>query len=286
MLAELSALETTVLRDVDAALDPLRRKQRDLQAFMASQLERLEMQAVHLNERELEVDRKAAELTKQRASLDEEWTHLDELVETAQANALEMRQERQRLEAQAREQHEAGGNREVRRLRDQIDQLTQERNVLEGELSSAHRKIGQLADVAVELAEARAELERIRSEPARIDAAALTDLQQRLAHVTEERDRLANDVRRVKQHESEMQKQHEAEARKFGEERIEWLAELRSMRRSLEQNGSSAGDERETNEGPNRTPRPSADNKQFDQMLDQIEAVKRDVANRRPRKST
>ena len=41
MSAEAPVLERSTLRDLEAAFDPLRTKHRDLQAFMASQLERL-----------------------------------------------------------------------------------------------------------------------------------------------------------------------------------------------------------------------------------------------------
>ena len=284
MVAELSALESTVLRDVDAALDPLRRKQRDLQAFMASQLERLEMLAGRMDDREADLDRKADELVRQRAALDEEWTHLDALVETAQANALEMRQERQRLEAQARDQQDAVQGREVRRLREQLTAQSQERSVLETELAAAQRKVGQLADVAVELAEARAEVERLKHEPARVDTAAVHELQQKLTLACDERDRLAAELRRVKQQEAERARQFEAEARRFGEERVEWLAELRSMRRSLEHAPAAPPETRTDADDGDRAERTAAENRQFEQVLDQFEAVKRDVAKRRPRK--
>ena len=45
----------SVLREIDSAMEPMRRKQRDLQAFMASQLERLELLAGRLDEREREL---------------------------------------------------------------------------------------------------------------------------------------------------------------------------------------------------------------------------------------
>lgn len=284
MVAELTALETTVLRDVELALDPLRRKQRDLQAFMASQLERLEMLAGRMDERESEIDRKAEELAKQRTALDEEWTHLDALVETAQANALEMRQERQRLEAQARELPDAGQARELRRLREQLAEQNQERTALENELSAAQRKVGQLADVAVELAAARAEIERLQHDAARADPAVTADLRQKLTHAAEERDQLAAELRRVKQAEAERTRQYEAEARRFGEERVEWLAELRSLRRSLEQTPAATADPSDADDPGDREQRAAAESRQFEQVLDQFEAVKRDVAKRRPRK--
>ena len=45
----------SVLREIDTALEPMRRKQRDLQTFLASQLERLELLAGRLDEREREI---------------------------------------------------------------------------------------------------------------------------------------------------------------------------------------------------------------------------------------
>jgi predicted nucleic acid-binding Zn-ribbon protein len=292
MTAEASDMEASVLRDVHAALEPLRRKQRNLQAFMASQLERLEMLAGQLDEREHTIDDQTGEIAKQRAALDEEWSHLDALVETAQAGALEIKQEKQRLETISRDRHDGPQQREVRRLQEELDQLTQERNVLEGELAAAQRRIGQLADVAVELAETRAELDRVRQETARVDEAAWVDIKRQLANMTEERDRLAADVKRLKHHETDLVKQHEEESRSFAEERVEWLTEIRSLRRSLALKSShdeptATRHERPTEHErrPETHSRPAAsDDRQLDQVLDHFEAVKRDMAKHRPRK--
>ena len=300
MTAEASEMEASVLRDVHAALEPLRRKQRNLQAFMASQLERLEMLAGQLDEREHDIDGKNGEIAKQRASLDEEWSHLDALVETAQAGALEIRQEKQRLESISRDHLDGPQQRELRRLQDEMEQLTQERNVLEGELAAAQRRIGQLADVAVELAETRAELDRVRQESARVDEAAWVDIKRQLANITEERDRLNADVKRLKHHEADLVKQHEEESRSFAEERVEWLTEIRTLRRSLatksthDEPASSRHDrsvdrdrltDHERRPERDRHERPAAsDDRQIDQVLDHFEAVKRDMAKHRPRK--
>lgn len=165
MVPDAPVLERSLLRDVDAALDPLRRKQRDLQTFLASQLERLELLAGQIEQREQELDDQAAALAKERAGLDEEWAHFDQLVETAQTHALEVRQERQRIDALLALQTEDGRQAELRRLQDALDQTVREREALEHELVNAKRKLGELADVAVELAEARTELARLRGRP-------------------------------------------------------------------------------------------------------------------------
>jgi predicted nucleic acid-binding Zn-ribbon protein len=292
MTAEASEMEASVLRDVHAALEPLRRKQRNLQAFMASQLERLEMLAGQLDDREHAIDDRTGEIAKQRAALDEEWSHLDALVETAQAGALEIRQEKQRLESRSRDHHDGPQQRELRRLQDELEQLTQERNVLEGELAAAQRRIGQLADVAVELAETRAELDRVRQETTRMDEAAWIDVRRQLANTTEERDRLTADVKRLKHHEADLVKQHEEESRSFAEERVEWLTEIRSLRRSLalksaHDEPANSRHERSVDHDakPDRHERPAAaDDRQIDQVLDHFEAVKRDMAKHRPRR--
>jgi len=305
MTAAASELEASVLRDVHAALEPLRKKQRNLQAFMASQLERLEMLAGQLDDREHEITDRTGEIAKQRAALDEEWSHLDALVETAQAGALEIRQEKQRLGSINRDHHDGPQQRELRRLNDELEQLTQERNVLEGELAAAQRRIGQLADVAVELAETRAELDRVRQESARTDEAAWVDVKRQLANITEERDRMASDVKRLKHHETDLVKQHEEESRSFAEERVEWLTEIRTLRRSLAQKSAvldeqpgrhertldreRPADRERPGDHDRRTERerherPATDDRQIDQVLDHFEAVKRDMAKHRPRK--
>lgn len=162
MVPDVPVLERSLLRDVDAALDPLRRKQRDLQAFLASQLERLELLAGQVEQRELDLNEQSGALAKERAALDEEWAHFDQLVETARAQALEVRQERQRIDALLALQTDDGRNAEMRRLQDAFDQAVRERDALDHELANAKRKLGELADVSVELAEARAELARLR----------------------------------------------------------------------------------------------------------------------------
>src|SRR5436190_6300404 len=103
MTADLQADNKSVLRDIDTALEPMRRKQRDLQTFMASQLERLEMLAGQLDEREREQGELSEQLSQERNALDVEWNRLDSLIETAQANALEIRQEKQRLDSLSRD---------------------------------------------------------------------------------------------------------------------------------------------------------------------------------------
>ena len=289
----------SVLREIDSAMEPMRRKQRDLQAFMASQLERLELLAGRLDERERELLERTETLTKERTALEEEWGHLDSLVEAAQSNAMEIRQEKQRLEQMTREQHDGPQSRELRRLRDDVEQLSQERRILECELEASQRKVGQFADVAVELSETRAELaaahseiERMRREPSRIDAAGLAELQHRINTAQEDRDRLAAEVRRLKQRESELIKQRDEDNRRYTDERLEWLNELRSLRRSFQQKPGSETQEAHSPAAAHvsqYTPPPPApppnDDRQIDDVLSQFEAVKRDLARHRPRKN-
>jgi DNA repair exonuclease SbcCD ATPase subunit len=165
MVPDVPVLERSLLRDVAEALDPLRHKQRDLQTFLASQLERLELLAGQIEQRELQLTEQADALTKERTGLDEEWAHFDQLVETARVHALEVRQERQRVDALLALQTDDGRQAELRRLHESLDQAVRERDALDHELANAKRKLGELADVAVELAEARAELARLRGKP-------------------------------------------------------------------------------------------------------------------------
>lgn len=176
MTVETPVLQRSFERDVAAALDPLRRKQRDLQAFMASQLERLEHQAGEVERREAELIDQADELAKRRAALDEEWSHLDALVETAQANAREIVEEKARLSLLIEQQCVSGVQAEIRRLREALEQGQHEREALEEELSTAQRKLGELADTAVELNEVRSELDQERRRYAEERASWLTEL--------------------------------------------------------------------------------------------------------------
>lgn len=176
MTVETPVLQRSLQRDVAAALDPLRRKQRDLQAFMASQLERLEFQAGEVERREVELTEQTAELAKQRAALDEEWSHLDALVETAQANAREMVAEKARLSLFIEQQSVSGVQEEIRRLREALEQAQHERDALDTELTAAQRKVGQLADTAIELNEVRNELEMERRRYAEERTGWLTEL--------------------------------------------------------------------------------------------------------------
>lgn len=292
MTADVLTENRSVLRDIDTALEPMRRKHRDLQTFMASQLERLEMLAGRLDEREKEQAELSETLAQERNALDVEWNRLDSLIESAQANALEIRQEKQRLEALSREHLDSQQMRELKNLREEVEQLSHERRVVENELEAAQRKVGQLADTAVELSETRAELastqaelERVRREPSRIDAAGLAELQHRLAVAQEDRERLSGEVRRLKQREAELQKQRDEDNRRYTDERLDWLAELRSLRRSFELKPSTpAGEARDPPPETNNPPPRSEESKAFDQVLDQFEAVKRDAAKRRARK--
>jgi chromosome segregation ATPase len=303
MTADVLTENRSVLRDIDTALEPMRRKQRDLQTFMASQLERLEMLAGQLDEREREQGELSEQLAQERNALDVEWNRLDSLIETAQANALEIRQEKQRLDSLSRDHLDGPQLRELKHLREEVEQLAHERRVVENELEAAQRKVGQLADTAVELSETRAELaatqaeiERMRREPSRIDAAGLAELQHRLAIAQEDRERLSGEVRRLKLREAELQKQRDEDNRRYTDERLDWLAELRSLRRSFELKPSTPGEQRTEREqraereSRESSPEPAAplpkaeEPNAFDQVLDQFEAVKRDAAKRRARK--
>jgi chromosome segregation ATPase len=290
MPPEAPVLERSTLRDVEAAFDPLREKHRDLQTFMASQLERLELQAGQVEQRERDLGEQAEALTRERRALDEEWAHFDQLVETARAHALEVRQEKQRLDSLLAQQSDDGSRAEITRLHDVLDQTADERNALEEELAASQRKLGQLADVSIELAEARTELERLRSETTRADAAVAVEWQRKLANVELERDRLAAELQKLRQNEADLLRQRDEERRRYRDERTEWLSELRSMRRSL---SSPHVEPLESHVSP-RTERPPASKSShdvpaaakshdlpLDDMLDQFEAVKRDSARHR-----
>ncbi|MCE9605465.1 MAG: hypothetical protein K8U03_11255 [Planctomycetia bacterium] len=290
MTADVLTENRSVLRDIDTALEPMRRKHRDLQTFMASQLERLEMLAGRLDEREREQRDQTELLAQERNALDVEWARLDSLIESAQANALEIRQEKQRLDTLSRDHFDGPQLRELKHLREEIEQLSHERRVVENELEAAQRKVGQLADTAVELSETRAELaatqsdlERLRREPSRIDAAGLAELQHRLAVAQEDRERLSGEVRRLKQREAELQKQRDEDNRRYTDERLDWLTELRSLRRSFELKPATTAETREASPEAIPPPKPEEQNP-FDQVLDQFEAVKRDAAKRRAKK--
>jgi hypothetical protein len=136
----------------------------------------------------------------------------------------------------------------------------------------------------------------MRREPSRIDAAGLAELQHRLAIAQEDRERLSGEVRRLKLREAELQKQRDEDNRRYTDERLDWLAELRSLRRSFELKPSTPGEQRTEREqraereSRESSPEPAAplpkaeEPNAFDQVLDQFEAVKRDAAKRRARK--
>jgi chromosome segregation ATPase len=281
MVPELPVLERTLMRDVDAALEPLRRKQRDLQTFMASQLERLELQAAEIERRELELAETRELLAKERAALDEEWAHFDQLVETARAHALEVRQEKQRVESLLRQRGETEHQAELLRLQDSLDQAEREKAVLEEELASLQGRIGQAADLALELNDARSELERLRREAASAAANSDAAWQAKLAACETERDRAAADLQEIRRQLTEAARERESERRRFAEERGEWLAEIRSLRRSW------SPPPPESFADPPKSPddsggSPSTEAHALDDVLSQFEAVKRGVHRHRP----
>jgi chromosome segregation ATPase len=283
MLPEAPVLERTLLRDIETALDPFRRKHRDLQAFLASQLERLELQAGQVQQREEELSELTETLTRERRSLDEEWAHFDSLVETARVHALEVRQEKQRLDSLLEQQSDDVRQSELLRLHDAVEQAAQERDALEEELNTAQRKLGQLADVSIELSEARAELERLRNDASRMDVAAAAEWQRKLSAVEHERDRLSIDLQKARQIEADLMRQRDEDRRRYSEERTEWLNELRSMRRSL---ASPHAEATETHLPPRsiRPAAPRAEGRPIHDVLEEFEAVKRDSARHRSNK--
>jgi hypothetical protein len=238
MVPDLPVLERSFLRDVGAALEPVRRKQRDLHAFLASQLERLELQAAEIERREQQTAEDRAAIAKDRAALDEKWAHFDELVETARAHAVEVQQEKQRLTALLQEQGPTEHQAELLRLHETIDQAHRQRSALEDELAAARRKLAELADAAIELNEARAEVEHLRQGRAGLDAATAAEWQSRVDALAAERDRLAYELQLSKERAADYLRERDEERRRCAEERTEWFAELRSLRQSLVSNKS------------------------------------------------
>lgn len=289
MAPDIPVLERSFLRDVEAAMEPVRRKQRDLHALIASQFERLEFQAVELQRRERELADDRTALAKERASLDEEWAHFDELVETARVHALEVRQERQRVETLLRQSNHVEQQAELLRLRDALDLVEHEKRVLLEELSVVQAKLVQAADSTSELSRAAAEIERLRREADSAAAASESNWRTKLVTIEAERDRAVAELSEARRQTLELARETDAERRRFAQERGEWLQELRSMRSSMPVAGTRA-------ESPSRAETsaepalPAAEPPEPDKptvksapdLLDRLEAVQRGAARHRP----
>jgi chromosome segregation ATPase len=126
-------------------------------------------------------------------------------------------------------------------LAPRVKALEDERAELLRNLDTARAQIGQLAGAALELAEARAQLARLREEvlTARTQAkegahASDAGRQQQICDLELERRALKAELDSVRRHAAELA-DHLAETRRqFVEERSEWNAELRHLRRLLE----------------------------------------------------
>jgi hypothetical protein len=282
MPSEPPVLDRSFLREVTAALEPLRAKQRELRAVWAAQLERLEWQAAELDRRQKEAAELRAALGQERSALDQEWAHFDELVETARGHAVEVQQEKQRLELLLRQQGESEHQAELKKLFEAVDQATREKEVVEAELAALKQKLGESADLSIELAEAQSELLRLRSNPAVQDSNIPADWQSKLAEVERQRDRLAAELLEARQRGDDLLHELERERRRFAEERTEWLGELRSLRMSW---GVGPTDGATPSGTPPPTPEASTPRARpdlpIDAVLNRMDAVKRDLVRHR-----
>ena len=123
-----------------------------------------------------------------------------------------------------------------------LKELEEEHRELQRSLDGARAQISQLAGAALELAEARSQLARLREEllEARSQTQAAgnageSDLQRQVCDLElERRSRCGSELETVRRHAAELA-DHLAESRRqFVEERSEWNAELRHLRRLLE----------------------------------------------------
>ncbi len=133
--------------------------------------------------------------------------------------------------------------RELGELKEQLVEVTTQRDRLATELEAVRGETGRMTVSAHELTETRAELDTVREQLARTssqDGANDSVLRGQLHEMERECVDLENDLEQVRNRAAEMAETAEKEKRMASQERVEWAGELKEMRRLLEHQSTLA----------------------------------------------
>ena len=242
-------------------------------------------------EREAELERRAARLEDERSEVASQW-------DRAQALAV-----------QNRSDSIAVGEENGQQIKTLLEEAQHERSALQDALKAAQSQSAQLAEVVSELSEARSELTEVRQEikdyPEQLGAARaegaiapaaaelkdkIHQLEQERAELSQERAVLETELESVRNRAAELSDGIARERQQMSDERMEWTAELKRMRRMLETfaqrqielaEAGVAGQAHASVETNQNQPSETAKDPVLDSVMAQFEMLQKDLAKRR-----
>jgi len=245
----------------------------EFETFLTSQLEALEQRFHRLTERErhLQDDAESTILATQA-----EQSEASRQVEQLTAELALAREKIERLERSA-----AKGN-----------AAESEISILRQELEKAATQSSRMAGMAVELADARAELAELKGRQGASQTQIVSDLERRLREVEQDRAALETELDHIRKRAAEANSALAEHKRREVEERAEWSGELKQLRRALEKQSMLLVEQQET--GANSTRKtvpvrgdstPTISDPVVDSVMEQFESLQRDMIKRRQQKN-
>jgi hypothetical protein len=246
----------------------------EFESFLTAQLELLEQRFHKLSERE-------------RTLKDSAQSNAAESEAAQAANAEEIRQ----LTA------------ELARTKDRLEFLERdaakghaaeaEVGILRQELEKAAAQSARMAGMAVELADARAELAELKGRQAMGQSQVVADLERRLRDVEQERAALETELDHIRKRAAEANTALAEHKRREAEERAEWSGELKQLRRALEKQSMLLVEQQETGSvsATRKTvpvrgeSTPTISDPVVDSVMEQFESLQRDMIKRRQQKN-
>ncbi len=246
----------------------------EFEAFLTAQLEQLEQRFHKLSERERS------------------------LQDSAQCTAAESEAAQA---ANSEEIHRL--TQELNRTRDRLEVLERdcakghaaeaEVNILRQELEKAAAQSARMAGMAVELADARAELAELKGRQAIGQTQVVVDLERQLREVEHERAALETELDHIRKRAAEANTALAEHKRREAEERAEWSGELKQLRRALEKQSMLLVEQQDTG-GVSATRKtvpvrgestPTISDPVVDSVMEQFESLQRDMIKRRQQKN-
>jgi hypothetical protein len=214
------------------ALGQLREGGRQLEDFVAHELEQLEALRLELERREIAARAREEELRGTEQSLENQRLRLEQLRHTTEEYARKVQLQARRLSKQQEDEADGAASTNDKPSVKNDRSLLRQRNRLMKQLTSAQEQIGQLASSTLDLAATRGELAKANARIAKLQHRLAQQkghfepaMRQRLHENEIERMRLATQLEHAKTELADDHRQHDTA----------WLGELKQLRELIEE---------------------------------------------------
>ncbi len=272
-MAEQDLLTSLGWDSVRGALAECSVQAQEFETFLTGQLETLEQRFHKLCERERSLHTDAQFSA---AASEAEQAEASQQVAQLNAELANARTQIERLERSA-----AKGN-----------AAESEINILRQELEKAATQSSRMAGMAVELADARAELATLKSRQGSSQTQVAADYEKRLREVEQDRAALETELDHIRKRAAEANSALAEHKRRETEERAEWSGELKQLRRALEKQSMLLLEQQETGISSTRKTvpvrgdsTPTISDPVVDSVMEQFESLQRDMIKRRQQKN-